>query len=269
MLLLSKLKSIDRKQKFQINSLVIGIVLYLFSARVLVLSWQSLLFLTIYVLFSLLVVHYPNLDIKSVFSSAVMPLSLLAGALASFYYFPNLSPIFKIAMAAIYMVMYYVTSLVDNIFLVVHERGEVIPLYRVAVTWSQIMIVIITIPLFAGIFKINTNSFFQSIVLFIVTFTFSYYLIWATKFDNDIKSTRLGETLLLCMFQAFIIAGTGLSISFFPGEAFLKGLTTSAVLMFLFNYISSGYLKNEVSKKIVFEYLIMFLFFLFLTFIFD
>jgi hypothetical protein len=260
--------NLDRKQKFQINAVVIGTVLYFFANDYIKLNIFSVSLFFLYVVVSVFIVHYPNLDIKSVFTSSVLPVFLLAGAILSLHYFPNLTKVFKIVVIAIYTVMYYIVSLVDNIFLVVSERKEVIPLYRVAVTWSQIMIVIIGIPFYAGVFKISINSLFQSIIIFISAFIFGAYLLWATKHDSGMKNVKVGEGVLLSLFQAFIVFASSLAVSFFPNEAFLRGLFVCAVLMFSLNYIFGGYLKNDITKRLVFEYIFILLLFLFLTVIF-
>ncbi len=260
---------IERKQRFLINSVVLGILMYLFSAGIIKTTLLTLLAVTGYLLFSVFVVHYPNLKIKSLAISSILPLFLSYGVFLTLRYFPNLALAFKILAVIGYAGLYYVVSLVDNIFLVVNERKEIIPLYRVAVTWSHIMIIVIAIPFYAGVFKLPINSLLQNIIIFLTTIILCFYSIWASRHDKGMKNVSVGEGTLLSVYSAFIVSGMSTAVSFFPTEAFMRALLVSSTLMFVMNYSITGYLKNEIYRKIIFEYLGIVLLFFLLTLIFD
>lgn len=258
-----KLKlNIERKQRYLIQSVLSSVFVLVVAQKYLNLAfWQVALIALVLVISGSLVSHYPNIKKENLLTSILMPLGVLSGALLSLHFFPNLGLPFKLIVITFFGLMYYLVLLADNIFLVVHDREEVIPLYRVAVTWSQILQVVVAIPLFAGIFKIGTTSFLQSFIISVIAFLFTYYQLRIYQFDADAKRTGVGEELYLCFTSFFFIFSTSFAVSFFPGEAFLRALFAASVLMFLLSYIS-GYLKNEITRKMVIGYFAIMLVFL-------
>lgn len=260
---------LERKQRFLINSVILGGLMYAFSFHLIETNPVSLFLATGYLLFSIFIVHYPNVNLKTLAISSILPLFLSYGAFLVLSYFPNLALSFRVLSIFGYAVLYYVVSLVDNIFLVVNERKEIIPLYRVAVTWSHIMIIVIAIPFYTGVFKLPINSLFQNILIFFTTNIFCLYIIWASRHDKGMKNVSVGEGTLLSLYSSFIVSGMSTAVSFFPTEAFMRALLVSSTLMFVMNYSITGYLKNEIYKKIIFEYLGIVLLFYILTLVFD
>ncbi|MBU0535216.1 MAG: hypothetical protein ABIJ82_02380 [Patescibacteria group bacterium] len=253
---------VEKKSRYLILSALAVLFIYVVSQKQVRLNfWQISLILIVLVVSGDWISNYPAINRKNFLVSILMPLSVLIGALLSLNYFPNLGLPFKIFVISLFGFLYYLVLLVDNIFLVVHDRAEVIPLYRVAVTWSQILQVVVAIPLFAGIFKIDISTFAQSSLVALLSFAFTYYQLWIYQFDSDAKNTGVGEMYYLSLFVTFIIYTVSFAISFFATKAFLKSLLVSSVLLFLLSYIS-GYLKNEISRKMVLGYLIIVLVFL-------
>jgi len=80
-------------------------------------------------------------------------------------YFPNLGYLFKIFAIISFGSFYYFLSLVDNVFLVVQDREETIPLYRAVYGVESNYQVHSTIPLFSGIFKLGINGILQSMIM--------------------------------------------------------------------------------------------------------
>jgi hypothetical protein len=156
----------------------------------------------------------------------------------------------------------------DNVFLVVHDRGELIPLYRAAVTWSLILIVIIAIPLFSGLFKLPFNPFFHVVAATISAFLFSMYQIWISKYDDDAKGMGVGEAILISFKVSFMVLTALITTMFIPSESFLRAIFVASALMFGLNYANS-YLKNTTSKTMLAEYFFISLIFLFLLILFS
>ena len=253
---------VEKKSRYLVLSVLAVLFIYVVSQKQVRLNfWQISTLLMILVVSGDWISNYPAINRKNFLVSILMPLGVLIGALLSLSYFPNLGLPFKIFVIFFFGFLYYLVLLVDNIFLVVHDRTEIIPLYRVAVTWSQILQVVVAIPLFAGIFKINASTFVQSFLVALISFTFTYYQLWIYQFDSDAKNTGTGEMYYLSFFTAFIIYTVSFAISFFAAKAFLRALFASSVLLFLLSYIS-GYLKNEISRKMLLGYLIIILVFI-------
>lgn len=244
-----------KKNKYLIQSFLIAIFIYVFTQGIINTSLLNVVLLSLILVFSgSLISHYPGINKNNLFFSVIMPLGVLYGALLSLYFYPNLGSIFKIVVIFFFAFLYYLVSLADNIFLVVQDREETIPLYRVAVTWSQILQAIVAIPLFSGLFKINVSASFQSLSIALVSFLFTYYQLWIYRFEPDAKKLSRGEILYLCFLSMFIVFVASFSVSFFPSEDFLRALFSSTVLLFLLNYISA-HLKNEITRKMIFRYL--------------
>ena len=248
------LLKIDKRIKFLIQALVVGVFLhYIFlnSTLHIYVVMSAALFLA---MFGSLFVHYPNFkSIKSYLLSLLLPFSLLSGAILFLRFYPNLGDIFRIVIILGFVFIYYLILLSDNIFLVVIDREETIPLYRVAVTWSLILITLTAIPLYSGIFKLSYYPIVHMILVFVFGFLFNAYQIWSTRFDEDSKNVGVGEYIFLSTSVGFFILCSAAATMFIPSEAFLRALFTAAVLMFGLNY-TSFYLKNNVSKRMLLEY---------------
>ena len=76
----------------------------------------------------------------------ILPIHVAVGMALSMFGFPNLSLRLRLIFTLLVSLMFYISLLVLNIIVVVKSRGKLIPLYRAAVTWSQILIVIVSIP---------------------------------------------------------------------------------------------------------------------------
>lgn len=207
---------VEKKNRYLILSFLTTLFVYVVTQKQIHMSfWQVCVILVLLVVSGDWIANYPGINRKNFLVSILMPLGVLTGALSSLHFFPNLGLMFKLFVIAFFGGLYYLVLLVDNIYLVVHDRAEIIPLYRVAVTWSQIIQIVVAIPLFAGIFKTNTNAFFQSFLVALVSFLFTYYQFWIYQFDSDAKRTKIGEVLYLSTFSAFVTYAISFSVSFF------------------------------------------------------
>lgn len=260
---------IDKKIRFLISSVMVGVLLYFVS----IVFFNASLYLrlaigTLTVLVLVLFSHYPNINLRTLTPSFVLPLTIIIGALLSLKYYPNLSIYFKLFAILVFSGLYYVASLVDNIFLVVDDREEVIPLYRVGVTWSQILLVTIAIPLFAGIFKVPVNAILSTAAVCFFAFVFNMYQLWALRYENRISPVGVGRSLIFSAIVAFFVGCIALPITFVPAESFLRGLTVASALMLGLSYIWS-HLKNDINLKAFVQYILILLIFLILTYLFD
>lgn len=246
-----------KKNKYFIQSVLVGIFIYIVSQNLIELNGIQIAFLSfVLVVSGSLISHSTGIKKENFIYSIIMPLGVIFGGMLSLKFYPNLGYVFKIFVVAFFSGIYYLVSLADNIFLVVNDREEIIPLYRVAVTWSQILQVIVAIPLFAGIFKLNIVTFTHSLIISSISFLFTYYQLWVYRFEPDAKKIEVGERIYICFLSFFIVFVTSLGVSFFPSEDFLRALFTSSVLLFILNYVSA-HLKNEISRRIVIRHLLI------------
>ncbi len=213
------------------------------------------------------ITQYPAIGGYKGLAVSMLPLSLALGAYFTFYYFPNFTLAFKIMGLLGMAVLLYLISLVNNIFLVVEDREEVIPLYRVASTWAIILLVIVSIPIFVGIYKSDTTPVFQSLVGGLLSFVYILYFFWTLSFDTKVRKIKFLDILVNALLVFFLVFSTHLAVSFFPTEAFLRALFSASVLLFGLNYID-GYMKNRIYLGLLYTYGIIFVIFLLLILVF-
>jgi len=197
----------------------------------------------------------------------ILPLGLTLGVLLTLYFFPNFSFIFKLLGLSVVGLLYYLINLVNNIFLVVGERDDIIPLYRVAITWSQILLVIVSIPLFAGIYKISVTPLLQAGYGGLLAFSFTLYFFWNLGFDRRVRKIASVDLIVNCLLCAFFVVSTSLAISFIPAESFLRALFSASVLLFGLNYLDA-YMKNRINSNLMYQYGVISLIFLIFILIF-
>ena len=213
-----------------------------------------------------------KVNVKSIFFNTfiniiALPVILILGTVLTLIYFPNLSVVVRVVAIFGVGVLMYITQLVDNVFLVVYERGEAIPLYRVATTWSQILMVVLAIPFYAGIFKVPLNSITQSIVVATVAGLFTLFMVWIMLMDPEVTDPSREERLIESGMVFFAVFTVSIGTSFIPTESFLRSLLVSAVLMASLGYIQAHH-KNKINKKLILEYfLIIIVFLIFVLFI--
>lgn len=262
-------QKIEKKYRFGLHALAFFIILLLKSIGKLdFLNGPALIIAMFLVtLVSIVIIHFPNITFKNIFMALLLPVTLAYGGTLALIYFPNVSLMFKLFAILVFAFLDYIVLLIDNIFLVVADREELIPLYRVAVTWSLIIQIVVLIPLVAALYKLNINSIYQALLVSITSFFYTLYQIWATRYDKDAKNVGGVERLFLAFIVFFIVLAAVISVSFVPSEPFLKALFTATTAMFGIGYVS-GYLKNEINKKYIMQYTIMILFFLVLMLIF-
>jgi len=255
---------ISRKKRYLLQTIlfaILGYFLFIYSSNALFLELGILL---VFVLLFLLLSHYPNVKLNNVIYGSILPFQLAISGTLFFYFYPNLSLNFKIIALGIFSLMYYVVALVDNVFFVVQDREEQIPLYRVASTWGQILAVVMAIPLYAAISKLNVFFMWQGFLMAFSALLFSFYQFWILSFDKDLKKTRVGEFMLLNLLVGFLVLVSSIAVSFLPTESFLRSLFVVSILMFGLNYTQS-HLKNDITDKFLYQsFFISFIFFIIL-----
>lgn len=201
----------------------------------------------------------------------ILPVHIAIGAAISFFGFPNLSLIFRLILLLIIFFTYYVTLLVLNVFAVIIDRGKVIPLYRVAITWAQILSIVVSIPLFSGVFKISIHPFVHVSILALSSFSLVTFLLWALNMVGSDRAVKEGHFKLeafglagLCTLWVVILA---VAIMFLPFEALFRALFLSSVLLFGLGF-AHNYTKHTLSKEIIIEHLTITLVFLILGLVF-
>ncbi len=196
--------------------------------------------------------QYPSISDYKGMLTLIPPLGLALGSYFTLLHFPNFSLYFKLLGLLVVGVMFYLMSLVNNIFLVVEEKEDLIPLYRVAVTWSQVLLVVIAIPLYTGAYKLNFNPILQTLLAVLFTFLFTLYFFWYLSLDLRTRRVDFVEVLVNCLFSLFLVGATNLALSFIPTVSFLRALFSASIFLFALNYLD-GYMKNRITLKLIYQ----------------
>lgn len=259
---------LDKKHKYLIHSLFVGLMIFLFVIGPADVKAPLAFLNFLVVIAGTFITQYPNIKWRNLFYTILTPLVLVTGALLSFTFFPNLSLIFKLGAIISVTTLFYIYSLVNNVFLVVEDKKDVIPLYRVAVTSSYIVLSIVGIPLFAGIFKVSIVFWLQSLLASFSSMVFILYAFWITKYDVDAKRLSNTESVFLCVLTFFIIFIFSSSVAFIPTEPFLRAIFTASGLMFCIGLVQS-HLKNSIDKVFIRQFFIVFAMFLVILVVFN
>lgn len=259
---------IGKKQKYFIQSLIIGVYILLITFGIIKINLLFCVLIgALIIALGVLFTQYPNVNFNNFFLSIILPVHLVTGAVLFMFFFPNLSNFLKITTVISFSVLYYLISLVDNVLLVVGSREEIIPLYRVAQTWAQILLVVIAIPLFAGVLKLNFSIFYKLPILCVSAFLFNYYQIWSLKYEKGSRNLGILGNISSSLLVSFFVLCSSIATSFIPAESFLRSLFVSATLMFGLVYVAS-YIKSEINKKLIIQYSFICVIFLLLLMLF-
>jgi hypothetical protein len=249
------LKKINKKVRYAILSVLIAVLLVFTTAYIT--SEQILFYIMVGVV---LMLFMGLLSMALMYESVSSPIYLvillghmITGSLAFLFYFPNLGPLIRFVAFVGVGVLVYTILLVNNVFVVTKERGGIIPLYTAALTWSQVMIIVISIPYYSGVFKITLSPAVHWSLVMLSSILFTFYIIWAVGFDPDTKRSSAAEKWVLSIALSFIVVVAAMATSFYPAEAFLRALFVSAVLMTNLAYVV-GYYKNRLYARMFFEY---------------
>gem|GEM_PF-609206 len=193
---------------------------------------------------------------KMVFFTGVMPFMLAVGCFMLFVYFPNLSLAIKILAGLFNVSLLYTLLLLNNVLLVVGSRETSIPVYRVALNWVQVVLLAVSLILFTSIFKTALQPLIQVALIMLCAYVFYQYLLWVYSSDRDIKQLKYLEALTLCLTSTLLVGWAACMVLFFATESFLRGIFIASVFLFGLGYIQL-YLKNELSRKGIRDYVLI------------
>lgn len=261
-----------KKLRFVGLSAVLILICYLLASNYLAYSGErGSLLLTKYIVFialisvlSPLIVQYlagGDRSIKMVFFTGVTPFMLTLGCFFFYVFYPNLSQVLKILAGLFNFFLLYTLLLLNNVMLVVENREVTIPVYRVAINWVQIVLLGVSLVLFTGTFRTLFQPLVQVAMITILSYIFYQYVIWVYSNDKDIRILKSLESVVLCLAITLLVGWGASLVLFFATESFLRGIFVASVFLLGLGYIQL-YLKNALSKKGVWDYLIICLVFL-------
>ncbi len=254
-----------KKLRFVALSLILIGCAYLLSTRLIMLTEDRMMhtlaryvvFMAIATILSALFVQYlegGDRGVREVLFVGLTPFLLVISAFFFFVYYPNLSVIIKLGAGLFYTTLLYTLLLLNNVLLVVNSREDVIPVYRVAVNWVQIVLLSTSISLFTGLHRLQIQPVFQTALVTSAAFFYYRYLIWVNSYEKEVRQVKQYESIILAACFALFVGWASFIVLFISSESFLRGLFIASIFLLGLGYIQL-YLKNALSKKSVWDYL--------------
>lgn len=222
------------------------------------------LFVFLFNLFAL----YPGYFLRDIFYISFQPVVLTLATVLGLINFPNLNDYFKFGLIFISGFLIYVSTLTNNLLIAEKIEDASLPLFRVGVIWTQILLIIESIPLITIIYKLDLNFIFQSLMVL------SYFLVASQIYLHTLLLSKKGEEsidskqiVILIIQMAYLPFIASVATSFTPAESFLRATFITSVYMGLVGYTRS-YIENSITKSLIIQYSLISIFFLAVMFVF-
>lgn len=173
--------------------------------------------------------------------------TLYAIAVASFYFLIPIRWLTRLPVAIIFSLSFYTLLLSQNVFNVASLRT--IPLYRAASTASFLFTLITAFFLFNVVYALNLPSYWNGVVVFLLTLPLSLQLLWAVDME------KITPTILIYSFIISLLVGEGaLALSFWPVAPTIWSLALSSMIYVLLGLIIE-FMRDRLNKKNVYEFI--------------
>jgi hypothetical protein len=254
------MQAISRRTKFLIFTLVYisGSLAFEFSRFDK--NLYALIFSLIILLLNLLAL-YPGYRVKDLFYISFEPLVLTISTLYGLLFFPNLNLFFKLGLVFVSAVLLYISTLTNNLTIAEKTEDLSLPLFRVGLIWTQILLILQSIPLVTIVYKLNLPFYIQSllILVYFVCASLSYlHTFLLTKKGEEVSK---GEQIVLLLQMSFMPLAGSLATSFIPAETFLRATFITSLFMGMVGY-TRNFLDNALTKRLIIQYSLIILFFL-------
>jgi hypothetical protein len=186
------------------------------------------------------------------FTLLLLPATLTLGAGLSQFFFPNFTTVFKVGGWVSFFLAFYITLLALNIFKVIRLRGETIPLERVARPTAFLLSFVAVFLLLTAVYKFSYGVWIEVPLVFLIGFILSLSFLWTLTLSDLFEREHLLGSLLV----GLGLAQVSIALSFYPWEAFLRGLTEATFFYALLG-VARAYFEKHLKYSIVFEYAVL------------
>lgn len=215
-----------------------------------------------------LIALYPGYTLKDIFYISFQPVILTLATILGLINFPNLNEYFRIILIIISGFLLYISTLTSNLLIAEKIEDSSLPLFRVGVIWTQILLIIESIPLITIVYKLDLNFIFQALIVllyfFISSLIYLHTLLLSKKGEEQVDSDHIKVVVIQMCYLPFIAA---IATSFMPAESFLRATFITSVYMGIVGY-SRSYLENSITKTLIIQYSLIIMFFLAVMFVF-
>lgn len=182
----------------------------------------------------------------------LLPLLLTFGATVNQYFFPNFHLVFKVGSWVSFFFLFYVLLLSLNIFRVERMEGESIPLEKAAKPAVFLFSFLSMFLLLTVLYRLDLGVIVNTLAVFFLGFVLSVNFFWFLTLSDLIERRFfLGAAAV-----GLGVAQLSIALSFFPWEAFLRGLT-EGVFFYAVLGVARAYFEKHLRYRIVFEYIVL------------
>jgi hypothetical protein len=178
-----------------------------------------------------------------------LPFSLTLGAGFAQYFFPNFILPVKALGWLVYFLSVYAALLSLNIYKVVRLKKESIPLERIARPTLMILSFLASFLLLTAVYKLSLEVWGEVLLVFVVGFFLGTAFLWTHRLADLLEKEHLQGGLLI----GLSLIQVSLALSFYPWEAFLRGLTEATFFYALLG-VARAYFERHLKYRIAFEY---------------
>lgn len=231
-------------------------------------KYLYLMFFVVFIFLFNLYALYPGYFLKDVFYISFQPVILTVATIFGLINFPNLNDYFRIGLIFISGFLVYISTLTNNLLIAEKIEDSSLPLFRVGVIWTQILLIIESIPLITIVYKLDINFIYQSLIVFFYFLLASQIYLHTLLLSKKGEEVVEGRELRLVLFQmAYLPFIASIATSFMPAESFLRATFITSVYMGLVGY-SRSYIENSITKNLIVQYSLICMFFLAVMFVF-
>ncbi len=240
---------LTKRQKITIASIIITLGLLSTQLVDFNLRFRFLLGLSILAYFLSLWALWEGLNLTKAFILLILP-TFFTLSVASFYFLLPVRWLTRLPVAFIFGLSFYTLLLSQNVFNVAAIRT--IPLYRAASTTSLLFTVISAFFIYTVISAFHFLFIFNGLVVAAISFPLVLQVIWHLKMEDRVGIADLIQSFVLSL----CLGEIALVFSFWPIVSTIWSLVLASSMYILLG-LSTHYLRDRLTKRIIWEYLII------------
>lgn len=173
--------------------------------------------------------------------------AMYAVAVASFYFLLPIRWLTRLPVVFLFAISYYTLLLSQNVFNVASIRT--IPLYRAASTASFLFTLITAFFLFNVVYALNLPSYWNGVVVFILTLPLALQLLWTVEME------KISSPIIVYSIVIALLVGEGaVALSFWPVAPTTWSLALSTMIYVLLG-LTIEFVRDRINQKIVWEFI--------------
>ena len=188
--------------------------------------------------------------LKTLFLSVLTPLVYVGSTFFVFLEFPQVVAPFKIILTLLFSAFYYYLLLSVNSLCIAAFEKKTFPLVRVGKTLIYVTTLFASFLSATIMYKFEYNSSFYFFIAFLVSFLLSLEYFW---------SQQVGVLFFESLLISLIVAEISLALSFYPAEAFFRGLFVASTFFALLG-IAESIISHKINRRIYLQYIFILLF---------